>query len=132
MAGSELQDLRLAAAATFEFILQEAVLPNASVGEFSEVTDDMRQAGKEVSLALKPHNGPAIYRAAKLRHDAQLIQLTFSEDVRVTITSDRVESLKQFVQNNTGLEDADIADVAEFLETELLDPLRDEQYYIDD
>jgi hypothetical protein len=130
--GSEEHDLCLAAAATFEFVLQEAILPNASFGEFPVATDEMRRTAKEISLLLKPHNAPAVFNAARLSDNGGAIQLDFSDEVRVTITPDRVELLKQFVLNFTGNDEPDLSDVTEFLETELLTRLRDSDNYTDD
>lgn len=129
---SEEHDLSLAAAATFEFFLQEVILPNAAVCEILAVSDETRRTCTEISFILKPHNGPAIFSAPQLTHNASSIQLRFPTGVRVTIPPQRVKLLAEFISNCRDVESTNIEGVVEFIETEFLARLRCSEYFIDD
>jgi len=59
-------DLHLAAAATFEFILQKLARPTAHQRKFAQQTPALRKEAYEVSHLLKPCSAPQIFQRSQL------------------------------------------------------------------
>ncbi len=121
-------DLLVAAAATFEYVLQTFIFENAHATELPEITDETRRAAKEVSLGLEPHNAPAIFKQASFLPLGRSIRLVFSNNVHVVITEDRVGQFKMFMRNVLEFDAPNSDDVLEFLEG-MLELLRSPDVY---
>jgi hypothetical protein len=109
-------DLLVAAAATFEYVLQTFVFENVYNTELPEITEETRRAAKEVSLGLEPHNAPAIFEQATFLPIGRALKLVFSDSVQVVISEIRVEQFKLFLRNVGEWDSPSSDDVLEFLE----------------
>ena len=103
-----------AAAATFEFLVQELVMPLLANGDFPEISDELRQESDALSKTLKPSNAPQIFQQAQLVAAEPNIELKISTDVSVKFSQRSTNILTQILTEQHG-ESATFEDVVEFL-----------------
>ena len=116
VASAQTRELEVAAAATFELVLQRLVFPGVATGELEEPSEEVRQQIKTMSKCLKPYNAPQIFANSRLTFHDQCVELKISGDTSVVLSEDSVEILKQFLTNSySESEEADLDDVDYFL-----------------
>jgi hypothetical protein len=92
------EDLHLAAAATFEFVLQKLARPTAPQRKLAKPTPELRREAYEISHLLKPWNAPQIFQRSQLVTVGEEILVVFSPDVSVRLKSITIQWLKHFAR----------------------------------
>ena len=114
VASAMTKELEVAAAATFDLVLQRIVFPGVGTGELKEPSEEVRQKVYEISNSLKPYNAPQIFENSELTVHNQQVELKFSRDTSVVLSKNSVDILKQFLANRFS-EETDLDDVEWFL-----------------
>ena len=114
VASAQTRELEVAAAATFELVLQRLIFPGVATGELEEPSEEVREQIKAMSKSLKPYNAPQIFANSQLTLHDHRAELKISRDTSVVLSEDSVEIVKQFLTNSYS-EEADLDDVDYFL-----------------
>ena len=91
-------ELHVAAAATFEFFLQNIARPGAHERKLVRPTPAQKREGYEISKLLKPWNAPEIFQRSVLKTVGDEILLVISPAVSVRLGPATIEWLKHYAR----------------------------------
>ena len=127
-------ELSLAAAATFEFAIQQLCIPYGSMrwGNTFAVSSELRSASYEISKLLKPSNAPALFGNAEVFARGPDIVVRFNAAVSHVLSKRTVGLLRPFLEiHPNALLDVSVATDLEVVEY-LLIPFTRPECWIDD
>jgi hypothetical protein len=91
------EDLHLAAATSFEFMIQKLFIPYGAVDGKFEVSPEVRAKADEVSKWLNPSNAPQIFREAQVLPRPGEFVIRFGDTISVSLTNRSITQLRQFL-----------------------------------
>ena len=97
-----LEELQLAAATSFELMLQQVFIPYGSTQGPFEIPPEVRAKADEVSKWLTPSTAPPIFREARVLSQAGEIIVQFSDVVSVSLSKRSIGQLRRFLAKHPG------------------------------
>jgi hypothetical protein len=94
------EDLHLAAATSFEFMIQKLFIPYGAVEGPFEISPEVRAKALEVSRWLNPSNAPQIFREADVLARQGEFVVRFGDSVSVSLSKLTVDQLRRFLMKH--------------------------------
>jgi hypothetical protein len=98
----EQEDLHLAAATSFEFMIQKIFIPYGAVDGTFEISPEVRAKAFEVSKWLNPSNAPQIFREAELLSRQGEVVVRFSDTVSISLSTRSIDQLRRCLTKHPG------------------------------
>jgi hypothetical protein len=96
------EELQLAAATSFELMLQQVFIPYGRAEGPFEIPPEVRAKADEVSKWLTPSSAPPIFREARVVSQAGEIIVQFSDIVSVSLSKRSIDQLRRFLAKHPG------------------------------
>jgi hypothetical protein len=106
----EQEDLHLAAATSFEFMIQRMFIPYGAIDGTFEISPEVRAKAWDVSKWLNPSNAPQIFREAHVLPGQGEVVVRFSDTISISLAKRSIDQLRKSLMKHPN-NDLDVPNV---------------------
>jgi hypothetical protein len=113
------EDLHLAAATAFEFMIQKMFIPYGATDGTFEISPEARAKAYDVSKWLNPSNAPRIFREARVLPGQGEVVVRFSDTISISLAQRSIDQLRKSLMkhpnNNLDVPNVNNHEVVEYI-----------------